>query len=78
MKTFIYTTHIGYTMHQAETATEAWAEAITEEVPLDCYYAIDKEQLRNKLIADGFKTATTCPDYAHLHEVTKEEANDDK
>lgn len=73
MRTFIYKTLIGYTMHEAETPTEAWAEANTEIVPLESYFASDKSELAENLTYLGFKTIKTLTEYPTLFEVKLEE-----
>lgn len=69
MRHFIHKDLIGYTMHQAETPTKAWAEAVTEVVPLESYFASDKTELQENLADLGFTTITVQDDLPNLFEV---------
>lgn len=71
MATYICSDIIGFTMHEADSFMDAWVEAHTTPVPLDCYYAKDKNELWEKLQADGFKTVVSNTRWENIYEVQK-------
>ena len=70
MFTFLVQDMVGFTVIKADSYKEAYLAALIVEQNISDYYAFDGEGLRQKLLADGYKTMNKSTEYPTVFMLT--------